>query len=300
MLRPLQLIGLAFTVALVGCDARRMRVDGFSRRYLLRTPEGYDGSQDLPLVIALHGRLGNARSMARSSGFDELMDQEGFIAVYPDGYRRSWADGRGGGPADEAGVDDVAFFDALLEAVGDEVRVDRGRIYLVGISNGGMMAQRLACERTQDYAAVASIISSMPEVVHQSCEPSAPLPMLLMNGTEDPLVPYEGGEIDSDNQGVVLSTDETIVFWLEHDACIGEPVEWELDEVADDGTSIHHQGWSDCDGGTAVELYQVVGGGHTWPGGPQYVSEERIGVVSQEIVAAEAIWAFFEPMVRGE
>lgn len=297
MLRLPQLIGWALALTLVGCDVRRLEVDGFNRRYLLRTPSSYDGSQELPLVIAMHGRLGNARSMARSSGFDELMDQAGFIAVYPDGYRRSWADGRGGGPADEAGVDDVAFFDALLEAVVDEVRVDPTRVYLAGISNGGMMAQLLACERTESLTAVASIIASMPEVVHGGCTPRAPVSMLLMNGTEDPLVPYEGGAVDSDNQGVVLSTDATIAYWVEHDGCGGDPEEWDLDE-ADDGTAIHHQRWAGCQAGTAVELYQIIGGGHTWPGGPQYAKEDRIGTVSQELVAAETIWTFFEPLAR--
>jgi len=297
-MRPvLQLIGLVLALSLMGCDVRRLRVDGFSRRYLLHTPSDYDGSQPLPLVIAVHGRLGTARSMARSSGFDELVDQAGFIVVYPDGYRRSWADGRGGSPAEEAGVDDVAYFDALLEAVADDVSVDPERVYIAGISNGGMMAQRLACERTERFAAVASIISAMPEAVHLDCAPTAPLSMLLMNGTEDPLVPYEGGEVDSDNQGVVLSTDATIAYWVDHNACTGDPDEWDLDEV-DDGTSIHHQRWASCQSGVAVELYQVIGGGHTWPSGPQYVKEERIGIVSQELVAAEVIWEFFEPLVR--
>ena len=131
---------------LAGCgDYQRMQHDGETRRYVLSVPDGAEG--ELPLVVALHGRLGTGRGMARDLGQDELLDEQGFAAVYPDGYRRSWNDGRGGGPAAEAGIDDVGFIEALLEEVAGQVTVDASRVYLVGISNGGMMAQRLACER---------------------------------------------------------------------------------------------------------------------------------------------------------
>lgn len=235
--------------------------------------------------------------MARSSGFDELVDPEGFAAVYPWGVRRSWADGRGGSPAEEEGVDDVAFIGDLLDEVEGQIPVDTGRVYVVGISNGGMMTQRLGCELTARFAAAATIIGALPEAVAPGCQPSVALSMLVMNGTEDPLVPYEGGPIQSDNEGVVLSTADTIAHWREADGCTGAPETQDFDAV-DDGTAVHVSRWEGCEGGSGVALYEVEGGGHTWPGGPQYASEDRIGRVSQELVAAEAIWAFFEGRSR--
>lgn len=280
-----------------GCgDYQQMEHDGQTRRYILHTPDGVDG--EVPLVLALHGRLGTGRGMARDSGIDDLLAGHGFAAVYPDGYQRSWNDGRGGGPAGEDGIDDVGFLDALLDEVAGQVSVDPTRVYVVGISNGGMMAQRLACERAERIAATASVIASMPEAIEPTCEPGAVMSMLLMNGTEDPLVPYEGGPVSSsDNEGVVLSTAATIEFWRLRAACDTQPTETTINELADD-TSVRHERYAGCQGGASLELYEVVGGGHTWPGGPQYLSEERIGRVSQELDAAETIWAWFEPLRR--
>ena len=281
----------------VGCGPyQSLQHDGQTRRFVLTSPAGYDG-ETVPLVVALHGRLGTGRGMERDSGFAELVDAGGFAAVYPDGYRRSWNDGRGGGPAAEEGIDDVGFIDALLAEVEGQITVDPARIYLVGISNGGMMAQRLACERSDRFAATASIIASMPEVVEASCEPSAIMSVLLMNGTEDPLVPYEGGVLNSDSEGEVLSTAATVEFWRLRAGCDTGPEEELIDVVADD-TSIRHERYTACQGGAALDLYEVIGGGHTWPGGPQYLSEDTVGRVSRELVAADTIWAWFEPLTR--
>jgi polyhydroxybutyrate depolymerase len=288
----------ACALAATGCsEYQRMEHDGETRRYVLHTPDGYDGEQ-IPLIVALHGRLGTGRGMARDSGFDALIDAEGFAIVYPDGVQRSWNDGRPGGPAAEAEVDDVGFIDALIEEVGAQVTVDADRIYLVGISNGGMMAQRLACERTATFAAVASVISSMPEIVEEGCSPSALTSMLLMNGTEDPVVPYEGGAVDSDVDGAVLSTAETIDFWRLQLDCDTTPDEETIDELPSDETSIRHLSYSGCAGSTSIELFEIVGGGHTWPGGPQYLDEDTVGRVSAEIDAASTIQSWFSGLVR--
>jgi polyhydroxybutyrate depolymerase len=288
---------LLLALTLVGCsEYQHLEHGSQTRRYVLHTPDEADG--EVPLLVALHGRLGTGRGMARDSGFDALLEPGGFAAVYPDGYRRSWNDGRGGGPANEAGIDDVGFIEALLEEVAGQVSYDPNRVYLVGISNGGMMAQRLACERTGLFTATASIIASMSETVEQGCSPTTTMSMLLMNGTEDPLVPYEGGEVSGDSEGSVLSTAATVEFWRLHAGCDQLPEEQTIDALSGDSTSIRHEHYTGCQGEAAVELYEVIGGGHTWPGGPQYLSEDTVGRVSQELVAAETIWAWFEPLRR--
>jgi len=289
------LLSLA-TLAGCSCETRRFEHDGRMRSYVLHPPQGDHGDGALPLVIAMHGRGGTGAGTARSTQFDELADAHGFVVAFPDGVERSWADGREYSPADQDGVDDVGFIDALIDHVDEEITIDPSRVYAAGISNGASMAQRLACELTPRLAAVASMINNMPELIAEDCHPDSPISVLLMNGTEDPLVPYEGGEVSPAN-GFILSTNATISHWTTHNGCPGLTDSGTIDEQ-DDETSIEWELYQGCEGGSAVALYKVEGGGHTWPGGPQYLSVDLIGRVSEELEAEQVIWDFFEPLRR--
>lgn len=282
-------LSLLLAVA-VACNTQHLDIDGHRRSFIVHTPSEYDGSQAVPMLLALHGRYGTARSMARTSGFDDLIDSENFIAVYPDGYKRSWADGRNSGPAAEANIDDVSFINAIIDHMIKTENINEDKIFIVGISNGGIMTQRLCCEIGDRFAGAASIISSMSENVYNDCHPQKAISMLLMNGTDDPLVPYEGGYVQ---EGLVVSTEENIAFWVNNNECEGEPVITEQDNV-DDGTSVYHEFWGECNSESSVALYKIIGGGHTWPGGPQYMNESTVGIASEEFVAAEKIWEFFK------
>ena len=117
-----------------------------------------------------------------------------------------------------------------------------------------------------------------------------------MNGTEDELVPYDGGEVRvlSQSRGNIISTDELVDFWRERNACqtTAQPIHFPDQE--DDGTTVRVQGYTDCAPGGALILYTIEGGGHTWPGGRQYLGEGLIGKTSREIVACDVVWAFFQ------
>jgi polyhydroxybutyrate depolymerase len=252
-----------------------------------------------PLVIALHGRLGQGRNQAKLTGLDAVADEAGFIVVYPDGVNRSWADGRGTTPADRQGVDDVGFLSTLIDDFIAKHGVDPHRVYVTGMSNGGMMSFRLACELSGRVAAIAPVAALMSEKLADTCKPSRPVPVMAVAGTEDPLVPFHGGPVSGD-RGPVLSAADTFTRWAAWNGCpSGVPTVTKLEDRApDDGTRVRREALTNCRDGSEVVLYAVEGGGHTWPGGQQYLRESLIGRTSKDVDASRAIWAFFARLRR--
>jgi polyhydroxybutyrate depolymerase len=283
---------------------------GLDRSALVHLPPNYDDQIPMPLVLAFHGGGGRAEQYARFTGFDTLADEEGFIVVYPRGVNNRWHDARfteeipeGDEDEDEAHPDDVGFTLALLDELKRAYAIDEERIYITGMSNGGMFCQQLAIEATEHFAAVASVTAQIP-TPRADMEPQGRLSVLLMNGTEDPLVPYEGGDIEialserrreagkATYRGSVLSTEETIDYWLRHNEIADEPVTETLeDKDPDDGARAVVQTWRGE--AASVVLYKIVGGGHTYPGGAQYLPQRVIGATCRDFDATEAIWAFF-------
>ena len=282
------------------CATQSITHDGLERTYRLHTPPGYDATEPTPLVIALHGGGGSGEKMAElTGGLNALADQEGFIVVYPDGVEKHWNDGRGipKWRAHRENIDDVGFLSALIEHIGRDFNIDAKRIYVTGISNGGMMAFRLACELPEKIAAIAPVVASISENLVAQCAPSQPVPVLIISGTEDPLVPWEGGEVRVGDQvlGKVLSASDTAQFWVIQNHCATSPIiAWEPDKDPKDGTQVRREAYEQCDNENEVVLYIIEGGGHTWPGGQQYLPESVVGRVSQDIDANEIIWRFFE------
>ncbi len=172
---------------------------GLPRTYLLHVPRRYDPAAAWPLVFALHGGGSQGRSMPGLTGLSRLADRRGFLVAYPDGVGRSWNDGREDPdvPAQRQRVDDVAFLTALLDDLTRRYRVDSARVYATGISNGGFMSQRLACEASTRIAAVAPVVATLGVELAARCRPARPVPVLMVNGADDPLVPFQGGRSGS-------------------------------------------------------------------------------------------------------
>ncbi len=292
--------GTAAINSSVGRDTTgTLQSGGLTRSYELHVPAG-PSRQPRPLLIALNGRGGTGHQFSDLTNFDALADSQGFIAVYPDGYEKSWADGRGGTPADKAGVDDVAFINRLIEVISDQLEVDPKRIYATGISNGGHMSQRLACALSDRIAAVAVVAATMGERLARGCKPGQPVSMLLMHGTNDPLSPYQGGDEGGD-RGVVLSAEATLTQWVKLDTCRPEPTITALPDTANDGTQVNRWVYNGCSGGSEVTFYRIEGGGHAWPGQAaylQYLPERIIGKVSRDIEATNVIWSFLSRLSR--
>ena len=255
---------------------------------------------DPSLVLILHGSLGDGKSMLETTWheFNILAEQNGFIAVYPDGFERHWNDCRAGAAysANVLDIDDVGFLTALTREMIAEHGVDPRRVYATGLSNGAQMAYRLALETPDLVAGIAAIAANLPVEENMDCDASGrPVATLIMNGTEDPVNPYDGGVVrifGDSTRGQVVSAGETARYWaaLAGYSGPGQEAVWP-DRVPEDGTTVESTVWS-TPGKPQVILITVVGGGHTIPH-PRYRMPRIVGRTSHEFDAAGLIWAFF-------
>jgi len=284
-----------------------IRVNGLNRTYIIHLPAS--AKTMMPLVIVLHGGGGNGKNMVKltNSGFNKLSDKKGFIVVYPDGIDKHWNDGRNesetGYETHEENTDDVGFISALIDDLTKKYNIDSKRVYITGMSNGAIMSYRLGCELSGKIAAIAPVAGNIPENL-RNCKPSNPVAVLAINSDKDPLVPYNGGDITGPfgkkKIGKVLSAHESVMFWVKNNGCSTVPVVTDLpDNDTADGTRVQKQqfmnGRNDCE----VILYTIRGGGHTWPGGNQYLGEWIVGKTCRDIIATEVIWEFFEKHPQG-
>lgn len=277
--------------------------DGHKRAYLIHLPPSYLETRPTPLVIALHGSRGSGRKMEELSGLSRQSDKSDFIVVYPDAIERNWNDGRNVQKyfSHREKIDDVGFVSALIDALGREFNVDHRRIYVTGVSNGALMTHRLACEMADKIAAIAPVIGAMPENMVKQCSPAKPIPLLMINGTKDPFVPWNGGyiQVRGEKRGKILSVPDTVSFWISHNSCSSKPrIVMEPDLDSNDGTRVRKIAYEGCNEGAAILLYEIQGGGHTWPRGQKYLPEFLIGKTSQDIDGAEIIWEFFRKYTR--
>lgn len=226
--------------------------DGVMRSYNLYVPEGHDGNAAAPLLLNFHGYTSSAAEQQIFSNMNPTADSYGLIVAYPQGLDSSWNAGTCCGTSAQDDVDDVGFALAVIEDAKSRACIDAKRVYATGMSNGGFLSHRLACEQADSIAAIAPV-AGVIGIPLEDCNPSRPVPVLHFHGTEDGLVPYEGGTM---GPGAV----DTVAAWSEHDGCGGEPTE----SFAQD--DVHCEASDDCDAGTRTELCTIEGGGHCWPG----------------------------------
>ena len=277
------------------CEA--LAFGGRDRTYRLYVPAHLQAAA--PLLVVLHGGGGGGASMEALTlhGFNRRADEDGVLVVYPDGVGRGWNDGRHDmkSKSVQESVDDVGFLRALVAAIGRRYPLDRGRIFVTGMSNGGMMTLRLACDASDVFRGFVAVAASLGADVAPGCEPAAGRPLALIDGTEDPLVPFAGGEVKvlGSRRGRVIGAEATFAAFRGHAGCDGVDAEPPLDRVADDGTALVVHRATGCRDGARVVLYEVDGGGHAWPGGLRYAREWLIGRVSRELDATDETWRFF-------
>lgn len=288
------------TVLAAGDHVRQLDHGGWGRRYLLHLPAGYMPGHPLPLVVALHGGGGHAEFMADYTryGLSQVADQEGFIVVYPNGFSRfprgrlaTWNAGQCCGEARDRGIDDVGFIRAVVAEVGREVAVDPRRIFAAGMSNGGMLSHRLACDAADLFRAVASVAGTDATA---TCAPVRPVSLLHIHARDDTHVLYHGGagpDAFRDPAKVMdfVSVPESVARWVTRNQC-----------VTPGGRQAFAGGYCErfggCRDGVVVQLCVTETGGHSWPGAQR--TRRAKAPASQAFDASQAIWNFFRAVSR--
>lgn len=264
------------------------------REYALHVPVDIDPENPVPLVVALHQFTDSGARMRALTGFDTIAEREGFIVAYPDGLLASWnsdADGVTGGVKF---VDDERFILRLVKRLQERYNIDPNRIYLTGASNGAMMTQLMGCRHSDVFAAIAPVMGLLEKINADACKPDTPISVLLVHGTKDPIVPYEGGLQQGPRSPYYLSAENNLALWAAHGDCSGDPITTRVPPVEGETGEILLTKYSTCEPGIEVALCTVVGGGHTWPGSQNNVDPVIVGPTSYALNASEFIWEFFK------
>jgi len=299
---------VAATAAAPAIEWKLFDWDGLQRTYGVYVPANV--LDPAPLVFLLHGGSGSARetwTQEHGRSWRALADEHGFVLVLPQGRSdpddpdaHHWNDCRT--DIESAMVlsteDDVGFIVGLIDAVAETVSIDGTRVYATGASNGGMMTYRLAIEAGDRFAAMAAVVANLADPSECGAVPS-PIPMLIMNGTDDPVMPFEGGCVAGDHceRGRVLSTEKTIAFWVAVNGASPEATAERLPNRAwFDRSKVIVLTYLDEVGGADVVYYHIVGGGHTVPGFERTSAAFRAiaGPKNRDIDGPTEIWAFFE------
>lgn len=242
-----------------------------------------------PTLIVLHGATISASLTARWSGFAQAAAAHGFAAVFPEGVYLLWNDARG----DElSSSDDVAFLRRLNKDLVERGVAEADRIYIAGVSNGGMMTLRMLCEAPELYAGAATVIANMPAGAGATCRLKKPMPVVMFNGTADPLIPYEGGGVGlTGSRGKVWATERTAAFIARANGCSGH-AEQPVSGSGDDPIRVKRIDWTACTSGQTVTLYRVEGGGHQLYGHTN-ILPTIFGPGTMQVSAPEIIMSMF-------
>ncbi len=271
--------GFLFTQAQTTIDTTFSH-GGLIREYKIYIPASYDGSTAFPLVFNLHGRTSTADQQMLYTNFNAIADTANFILCYPQGTKEPitnvtfWNIGAVPGIT----VNDVDFIVKLIDVISSQYSINQNRVYACGMSNGGYLSYKLACESNK-FAAIASVTGSM--VVPYSCSTQPPIPIMQIHGTADPVVNYNGFAGSE-------KIEDLVTFWVNKNQCDATPVTTNIPDIAVDGTTTVHYLYQNGVNNHTVEFYKVENGGHTWPG-----ATINIGVTSRDFNASKEIWRFF-------
>jgi polyhydroxybutyrate depolymerase len=280
------------------------------RSYYIFVPDNYQPERSTPLLLVFHGGVGQGNIMAIKTGFNEIAEQDNFIVVYPNGIKRDsgeqWNDGRN--LPDEDNIDDISFVTTLIEQIQQSWNINQKKIYAVGGSNGGFFTQRLACEIPDIFAAAASVSATLAKALQSRCQtPIKAIPLLMINGTHDKLVPWRGGSITIRENAEILSVPETIEFWRIYNNCFDDLTR----EIIGQGKVVKTEYFSsNGDRNLSILHYAIRGAGHGWPGSNMEpildnvttkearqftrLRQRLVGSINQDINASQIIWEFFQ------
>jgi len=283
-------IGLVI-ISIIGLSTQfgtngKIKSSGQTRKYLIHIPESYNPEQPTPLVISIHGFVQWPAHQQSMTGWNELADEFGFLAVYPKGtgFPLRWNTR----PSEEnpgAMDEELQFFSDLIDHLSNSYNIDPSRIYVNGMSNGGGMSDLLACEFSDRIAAIGGVAGAYV-YPREGCHSSRPMPVIAFHGVDDQIVIYEGGASSRDEQFIFPGVAAWAAGWAKNNLCSTPP---EISEITHEITRRYYTG---CEADAEVILYSIKDAGHTWPGGeklPVWIA----GYTNQDINASALMWEFF-------
>lgn len=251
--------------------------DTVQRSFIVHLPTGYNAANPVSCVFNLHGASMTAAYQQLYTKMDAVANANQFMVVYPNGIDNAWMVGTGG--IYEENGRDVDFIAAILDTLETLYSINPARVYACGLSQGGFMSHRLACDLQDRFAAVASVAGAMADSAMFYCDNQRNVPALFINGVADPYVPYAWAE-------------EAATFWTNHNGCDLSPVITDLpDNNTTDGSTVQHLVYNNCGNDAAVEMFRITGGGHTWPS--PFMNLSGYGNTNYDISASQEIWKFF-------
>lgn len=281
--------------------------DGLTRTYNIHLPKDFDKNTRYDLVVALHGGYGSGLHLESQTNLsienNKRLDKK-FIIIYPDGYQRAtdtartWNAGGCCGASERRDIDDVAFIKELVSSIKATYRV--GKVYATGMSNGAMLTQRLACEASDVFSKVAPVAGTIQVPV---CEPANPIGVLMIHGTDDAIIPYNGGggtaTVTINNTFVPV--EENLSSWATNNQCSKYLKTTNIAPLTNDGVTIKKLQYNSCEPRsltvTPTMLYKVIGGTHSWPGGSAGTNQESV-TPTQSLNASKLILDFFAGLVK--
>lgn len=267
--------------------------DGLTRLYRVHVPAAYDAAVPVALLVSLHGGGGNMAYQADDARYGQIAksEREGYVVVFPNGFSKfksgkfaTWNAGNCCGAARDNHIDDVGFIRKIVERLTQQLNIDRKRIYATGMSNGGMMAYRLACEMSDVFSAIAPVAGSDNT---RSCIPKNPVSVLHIHAKNDDHVLFNGGAGPGSRDPASVtdfnSVPNTIAKWVSLNSCGAMP------QRVLEKPDAYCETYSGCKGGASVELCVTTTGGHSWPGAEKTRGEPS----SKAISANDVMWEFF-------
>jgi polyhydroxybutyrate depolymerase len=289
MKKYFSLLLLLFLIVNANSQVHYITINGQTREYYLYLPDSL--SSDTPLVFALHGYSGSAVSMRNYTGFNQIAENNGFVVCYPQGLTDQWGNSFWNVGYDfhqNETVDDVEFLTVLAQYLQNEYNLNAQNTFCTGMSNGGDMCYLLACQAPGIFKAVAPVAGCMMEWIYSSCNPSNPIPVLEIHGTDDDITYWNGDMNNTQGYGAYLPVLTTFDFWIQLNECTQSVIDTFPDINLSDGSIVISEKFTDGINNNEVWLYKVEGGGHDWPGSSGNI----------DINASEEIWNFFDQSIQ--
>ncbi|MDD2735813.1 MAG: PHB depolymerase family esterase [Desulfuromonadaceae bacterium] len=275
-----------------------------NRTFLLHVPADYNAKTPLPLVVVLHGAFSTGSQTEKETGFSTLADSERFLVAYPEGIGifgllQHWNAGHCCGKAADSQVDDVSYIAEVISTIRRKLAVDPARIYMAGMSNGGMMTYRFATERTSELAAAAVVSAAIGSTTDNGMlpwrlqQPGRALPLIGFHGLADGTIPFNAVPVPHANgKRLFLPVTDAIEFWQNANGCEATPA-----SSIDNNGSVNHLVWKNCQAGSSLEFVLLEDWGHQWPA-PFFTDQLATDHPLRGFDATKQMWEFLSRFRR--